>query len=115
MYKQARCYWQDILLVVVLAAVVGYASYQGAQLINREVILNLRTHDTWFDGDITRVFNDMAVYEADHGRSDVHPLFSLLVMPFVYAIKSALSLEPLTAVNFFWLCWAIASLPNFLT
>jgi hypothetical protein len=99
MYKQARHHWQDILLVAVLATVVGYASYQGAQLINPEIILNLRTQDTWFDGDITRVFTDMAIFEADHGRSDVHPLFSLVTMPFVYLVKSARSLEPITAVR----------------
>ncbi len=99
MYYKVRQQWQDILLVVVLAVVAGLASYLGARLINPETILDIRSKDTWFDGDITRVFVDMAVYEADHGRSDVHPLFSLLVMPFVYIVKSVLSLEPLTAVR----------------
>ena len=99
MYYQTRQHWQDILLVVILAAAAGFASYQGAQLINPALTLDKQATDAWFNNDTTRTFDDMAVYEADHYRSNLHPLFVVLVLPVVYALKTVLLVEPITAVR----------------
>ena len=98
-YRQLRQHWQDILIVVVLAAAAGFASYQGAQLINPALTLDKQATDAWFNNDTTRTFDDMAVYEADHYRSNLHPLFVVLVLPVVYALKTVLLVEPITAVR----------------
>jgi hypothetical protein len=98
-YHQLRQHWQDILIVVVLAAAAGFASYQGAQLINPALTLDKQATDAWFNNDTTRTFDDMAVYEADHYRSNLHPLFVVLVLPVVYALKTVLLVEPITAVR----------------
>lgn len=93
-----RQHWGDILLIVVLALAAGFASYQGAQLINPRMLLDKQTTDVWFHSDATRVFDDMTIYEIDHNRTNVHPLFLLIAFPPVYLLKT-LSLEPITAVR----------------
>lgn len=50
----------------------------------------------WFGADIERVINDMAEPLANHYRSKVHPLFSLIVLPIarpVYWIGRLMGLE----------------------
>ncbi len=85
------------MLVFVLAAVAGLASYQGAELLN-PVIFNQQAGDVWFEADIPRVFANMTDRESNHYRTKVHPLFSLIAFPLVYALRTAL-LEPITAVR----------------
>lgn len=41
----------------------------------------------------------MAVYEVDHYRTDLHPLFVILSMPIVYALKATLSIDSVTSVR----------------
>lgn len=96
--RQARQHWQDILLVVILAAMAGFVSYQGAQLIN-PLIFDWQNMDVWFQGDSPRVFRDMAVYSGEHFRTTVHPLFVLIVLPLVYIVKIVLSLSPIAAAR----------------
>ena len=85
--------------MVILAAAAGFASYQGAQLINPAFTFDKQTGDAWFHTDTPRVFDDMAVYEGEHYRTNLHPLFVIIALPPVYALKTALSLEPVTAVR----------------
>lgn len=98
-FHQARQYWRDVLLVVVIAVAAGFASYYNAQLINPVLILDKQTTDTWFHSDMTRVFDDMAIYQSGHNRTNVHPLFVLIAFPLVYVVKTAFWLEPITAVQ----------------
>ncbi len=99
-YSQVRQHWQDTLIVIVLAVVAGVVCYQGAQIIS-PAIINKNTLNLWFGADCPRVFGDMAIYDAPHYRTSVHPLFVLLTFPPVYVLKKALSIESLTAVRLF--------------
>lgn len=96
--KESRQYWRDILIIVILAVAAGFASYQGARLINT-VIFDKQTQDAWFDADIPRVFGDMAYVAEDHYRTKVHPLFVLITFPPVYVLKRAFGIEAITAVR----------------
>lgn len=98
-YHLFRTYRLDILLIVILVIVAGVASFQAAQLINPAFIWDKQLNDAWFHNDTTRVFDDMAVYEVDHYRTDLHPLFVLLSMPIVYALKATLSIDSVTSVR----------------
>lgn len=96
-YSQARQYWLDLLLVVVLGFVAGLASYQGAQLLN-PYILTEPAEDVWFGSDISRVWANMVYRWSDHHRTKVHPLFTLIAFPSVYLLSKA-GIEPITAVR----------------
>ncbi|MDP8963869.1 MAG: hypothetical protein M3O33_07755 [Cyanobacteriota bacterium] len=97
-YGRAYPYWQDILLAVALAAVAGFTSYQGAQLIN-PVIVDAQSNDVWFEADVPRVFANMTDRNSDNYRTKVHPLFTLITFPIVFVIKRALNLNQITAVH----------------
>lgn len=94
-----RQHWQDIVYVIAIAAIAGLISYIGAHAINPAVTWDKQTTDTWFNNDTTRAFDDMAVYQVDHYRTNLHPLFVMLTMPFVYALRSLFSLDAVTAVR----------------
>ena len=98
-YRQIRKHWQDILLVSAIAVLVGLASYKGAELINPNIFLDKQTTDSWFQSDTTRVFADMTEYGIMHHRTDVHPLFVILITPVVHVVKAAFSLNAVTAVR----------------
>ena len=91
--------WQDILLALILAVATGLVFYYGTQLINPALTWDKQTGDTWFHNDTTRSFDDMAVYEVDHYRTNLHPLFVILTMPFVYAIRGLFRVDAVTAVR----------------
>ena len=97
-YNQVLQHWQDILFVSVLAAIAGFASYQGEQLINK-AIFDKQAGDVWLGADIARVFENMTQRKSDHHRIKVHPLFSLITFPAVHLLRTVLDLEPITAVR----------------
>jgi hypothetical protein len=97
--RKARPNWQEIVIALVLASLAGFAAYQGSQLINPAFTFDKQTTDAWFHTDTTRVFDDMAVYAADHYRTNVHPLFVLLALPPVYALHIAFGLDSVRAVH----------------
>ena len=93
-----REHQQEIAFIVAIAVIAGLISYIGAHAINPALTWDKQTTDTWFNNDTTRSFDDMAVYEVDHYRTNLHPLFVMLTMPFVYALRN-LSLDAVTAVR----------------
>jgi hypothetical protein len=98
-YYQAYQYWRDILLIVIIVAVAGFASYQGAQLISPIIFDENTITVKWFTADTMRVFANMTDRWSDHSRIKVHPLFSLIAFPPVYVLQTALGVEPITAVR----------------
>ena len=94
-----RKHWQDLLFIVAIALVAGLVSYQGAYSINPALTWDKQTTDTWFNNDTTRTFDDMAVYAVDHYRTNLHPLFVMSTMPFVYALRGLFSWDAVTAVR----------------
>lgn len=90
---------QDILLVMAIALIAAITSYQVAQLINPAFTWDKQFGDGWFNNDTTRTFDDMTAYAVDHYRMNLHPLFVLLTMPIVYAIKIPFSLNAVIAVR----------------
>lgn len=86
----------DLLLAVCLAVLAAIASYQGSTRLDPIV---LRTWDVWFQADVGRVYINMTDRWSDHYRTKVHPLFSLLMSPPVYALKRALGVDPLAATR----------------
>ena len=92
-------HWQDILLVIAIGLIAAILSYQAAQLINPAFIWDKQLGDGWFNNDTTRTFDDMSVYEADHHRTNLHPLIVALTMPIVYLVRTVFSVDPVTAVR----------------
>ena len=86
-------YWRDLTIVVVLAAIAGLASYQGAKLID-PIILHNDGVDSWFNADSPRVFANMSSRGGDHYRTKVHPLFSLMTEPVVHILNKVLHIQP---------------------
>ncbi len=65
------------------AALAGLAALgvAAASLLLHDALWPKVLHDQWFSSDTTRVLSDMFVYDANHYRTKVHPLFVLLTMP----------------------------------
>jgi hypothetical protein len=89
-------HWPDILIGLVLALCAASASYQGAALMPVGL---LDTWDVWFQADFPRTYSNMTDRWGDHGRSTVHPLFSLITCPPVYGLKRLLDIESTIAVR----------------
>lgn len=91
--------WRDMLIVMVLAAGIGFASFQGAKLIHPGIVLdNVLYGDKWFDGDSPRIFGNMSNRWSSHHTTIRHPLFSLLTFPPVKALSIA-GIEKLKAAK----------------
>jgi hypothetical protein len=76
--------WRDVVLAVVLSVSLGFMSWRGAAAIGPGV---LAYNDVWFEADSLRVYLNMSSRWSDQRRMTVHPLFSLLVFPFVKALR----------------------------
>ena len=79
----------DILVMSVLAVIAGSASYFEAHRVDSSIIL----YDLWFDSDIPRVFDDMNIKWAWHGRTEFHLLFTLMTWLQVHFLKTQLVLR----------------------
>jgi hypothetical protein len=67
--------------------------------------------DVWFGSDIPTVFGNITSVNSDFGRNNKHPLFPIMVFPFVFGIGKVFNLDPLSAVRVFtifvaslWIC-----------
>jgi hypothetical protein len=89
-------YWRDAVIVVVLAATAGFVSYWSAQLIDPALY---HVYDQWFESDTKRVVQNMTDRWSNHYRTRVHPLFSLVAFPPVYALREITGTQPITAVK----------------
>ena len=91
--------WSDFAILVFLASVTLFASFEGARRINPALVLDLDTFNTWFDGDPVRIFELLTARDSDqHWRTQRHPLFSLIVYPLVRIIRMT-GVEQVAAVN----------------
>ncbi|MDJ0707545.1 MAG: hypothetical protein QNJ46_30080 [Leptolyngbyaceae cyanobacterium MO_188.B28] len=106
-YGYCRHHWRDILILLTLALLGGGACYWGSQWINPGV-LDSNAASAWFEADVPRVFENMTDRHSNHYRTKVHPLFSLLAFPPVFALQKAFQLTPLQAVN--WVMAGMAAL-----
>lgn len=86
---------RDILLVSVLAAIAGLASYLGAHRVDSSII----PYDVWFGSDIPRVIANMSERLSNHYRTKVHPLFPLIAWTPVHLLKALLGIWGLTAIR----------------
>src|SRR5262249_25771626 len=98
--EQVRRFWPDILLVVILAALAGLASYQGQRLVGSFIVRDLRGNNIWFEGDCPYVFTHMVDRTSNQRRTAVHPLFPLAAYPPVYALRKMAKMEGVQAVRF---------------
>ena len=90
-----RQYWQDILIIIILAIATAIALTYASNLINPVIYSK---NDLWFESDIGRVFSNMTDRGGNHYRTSVHPIFSLIAHLPVYLLKLA-GLETITAVR----------------
>ena len=93
--KKFRRVWRDVALAGALSIGLGLMSWGGAAAIGPAV---LSYNDVWFEADSLRVFLNMSNRWSDQHRMTVHPLFSLLVFPFVKVLR-LLGLESPLAVR----------------
>jgi hypothetical protein len=77
----------DFLLAVCLALLMTVACFQTGRLLTPTLFTQ---SGIWFDSDNGRVYNNITVRTSDHYRTNVHPLFSLLLHPPVYAARHVL-------------------------
>ena len=87
---------QDWLIVALLVVVAAEAYYH---ISTRVPTVLLETYDVWFESDLSRVYENMADRWSNHYRTKVHPLFSLLTHPVIYALKKVAGFEPLTSIR----------------
>jgi uncharacterized protein DUF6080 len=52
----------------------------------------------WFQSDGWRVYDDMVVFGANHYRTSIRPLFSLISIPVITFITNGLSVRPIAAI-----------------
>lgn len=97
-YPIFRQYWRDVLTILILMILGGSLAYVGGKLID-PVILDADTFDTWFHGDIPRVFQNMTDRGSNHNRIKVHPLFSLLAYSPVFFLHQFFNLDQIDAVR----------------
>jgi hypothetical protein len=90
----------DILVVVVLAALAGLASYEGQRLVGSFIALGPNSWNVWFEDDSPRVFDNMVVGRTGgHYRTDVHPLFSLAAYAPTYVLRKVAGMDNIHAVR----------------
>jgi hypothetical protein len=70
-----------------------------ASLAVPAMTLKSRYFDTWFEGDMPRVHQNMLYRDSDHTETKVHPIFSLMAYSMTFAVKKSLNTDPITAVR----------------
>ena len=93
-----RHYWLDITLGALIAIAGGLATYTGEQWVD-PIIVSFDTFNSWFDGDMSRVFDNMSDRLSRQLRGEVHPLFSLLTFPLVRLLTKVIHASDLSAVG----------------
>jgi hypothetical protein len=104
--QQIRTFYLTVALEPALAALVaGTWTFYLAGLFPSEVY---SVADIWFGADQSRVLPTVITHASDHYRTKVHPIFSLLMLPFGSAFTS-LGLASLTAAKLLLAVCASAS------
>lgn len=85
----------DLAIVLLLALAAAAASFLGSRWVDSSIL----PYDVWFGSDTPRIIANMSERASNHYRTKVHPLFSILTWPPVYALKSALGIWGLTAIR----------------
>ena len=88
----------DFALAIFVSLVMFALVYEAAKLVN-PVILDHQASNIWFEADIPRVFENMSDRFADNYRTRVHPIFSLVALSLVNAVKSIFQTGSFTAVR----------------
>ncbi|NEQ30842.1 MAG: hypothetical protein F6K04_07550 [Leptolyngbya sp. SIO4C5] len=96
---------QTLLVALVIALLAAGCSYIGLQLID-PAVWDFQATNTWFEADLSRVFQNMTDHNSDHQRTQVHPLFSLIAFPPTYLLGRFFGLEAQTAVGLVIACVA---------
>lgn len=96
-----RQYRIDVLIIVGLAIAIAIATYIGTYKIPAPIFTDFYAQDVWFGSDIPTVFGNITSLNSDFGRNNKHPLFPLLVFPFVFVIGKILHLDPLASARIF--------------
>lgn len=78
---------------------VSVVAWIATGLMDRR-LLTVASVDTWFEADVARVVENMSDRWSNNYRSQVHPFFSLIAVPFVFVLRAA-SLDAWTAVRVF--------------
>jgi hypothetical protein len=87
----------DVLIALCFAVVGSAVSVWAFSQTNRVPELHTM-FNLWIHADSARVAENIVTTGGDHGRTSVHPLFSILTYPFG-ALLTALGLAPLTAAK----------------
>jgi hypothetical protein len=93
-----RHYWADVVIGLLMAIAGGLAAYAGQRWVD-PIIVSFDTFNSWFDGDMSRVFDNMSDRMSRQLRGEVHPLFSLLTFPIVRLLTKLLHASDLSAIG----------------
>ncbi len=87
-----RYIW-DMCVVLGLAIVAAVLSYGASALIA------FNAWDLWFEANLPRNYSNMVALDSDQSRSNLHPLFSLLVYPPTTLLRKTFGFAPIVAVR----------------
>lgn len=73
----------ELILVLLAGVIVAASAYLIADKMPPE-LYRPEYMNSWFGGDINRVYENMTERGSNHYRTKVHPLFSLIFCPLVY-------------------------------
>src|SRR5689334_1340674 len=86
-------HYSDVFVVAGLTALVFVTCYDASGRIAFNI------WDLWFEANIPRNFSNMVAIGSDHSRSNLHPLFSLLLYPPTRLLRKVFHLDAVLAVR----------------
>ncbi len=98
-HKQLYPYQMDIVIALILAIAMMGTCFFASQQIPDPVLTDFYAQDAWFGSDLPTVFGNITSFKSDFGRNNKHPLFPILVFPFIYGFGKLFSLESVTATR----------------
>jgi hypothetical protein len=92
-------YRVDCWIGLGLAVAIAIATFIGTYQIPAPIFTDFYAQDVWFGSDIPTVFGNISSTNSDFGRNNKHPLFPLLVFPFVFGFSKLFRLDLLTSAR----------------
>lgn len=88
----------DYLASLIFVIFFGLFIYLISNQIS-EIVFEYDSLNTWFEGDIPRIFENMTSRYSNHYRTKVHPLFSIASYPLVKVTATLLKISAIDAVR----------------
>jgi hypothetical protein len=88
----------DVSLALACFTSGAIATFVASGFLDQHLLGN-ETMDVWFDADVSRTFEILTNRRSINDRAKFHPLFALIGLPPVYALRALIGLDPWVAVR----------------